>query len=99
MVTMVMAEEMEMEGGVMGHGVRSKVMQVSGPQPAAAPPCPVISALTIPWQCSPTLWRYPQPVPPPALPPPQTRAPRLSPGPGPALTSLMGVTALAFSRE
>lgn len=43
-----------------------------------APTCPVISALTKSWQCSPTLWRYPHLVHPPALPSPQTRAPSLS---------------------
>lgn len=84
---------------VMGRGVRSKVMQVSGPQPAAAPSMPSHLSLDHPLAVQPHPLEVPQPVPPPTLPPPQTGAPRLSPGPGPALTSLMGVTALAFSRE
>lgn len=77
-VMMVTGVEMEMEGDMMGRRVRSKVMQESGLQPTVAPTCPVISALTSSWQCSRTLWRYPHPGHPPALLPPQTRAPRLS---------------------
>ena len=96
---MVTGMGMEMEGEVVGDGGEVKGDKGEGtPAHTVGPPCPVVSALTNSWQCSPTLWRDPHPVHPLALPPPQARVP-LCPGPGPALTSLVGVTALAFSRE
>lgn len=71
----------------------TEVIRGVGSQPAYGSSVPRSSALTNSWQCSSTLWRDPHAP----SPTPASGSPSL--GPSPALTSLVGVVVLGFSRE